>query len=420
MFGSKPRQRKRVPKLAFTANRDIGWHVAYRDPVTGTPRRHRFGIEDRRQEAKAKAMYNAWVAQHISDAAPAATQKCSSPNTPKAAPRVAVGKVRHLSGSLLEVASGLLELERGRVRDEGEPRRRGTIERAVFTDRKKHIHDFLEFLNGRHGTGAVGRMRLADLGLADVETFNRHLVKSGYSASQVSKRMRIVKAIIDRAGRPEHGQQMLKWNWDSRDVAHGKPTEKRKLPTVDQLERLLAATDLRGKTMIWLGIGLGFGQHDLAAIRVGQIGEDNYDLRRGKTGIERYGETPPLVWSLVDAYTKAAGRKESELLFVTKNGQPLVHGRTDAVTQWWAKLRKKIGETEKTLGGFYTLRHLGATEYGSRPGCSIAAMRRWLGHAASSDMADVYMRPVSPESGSLVSWVREHLETTGSGCANGW
>lgn len=69
MLGSKTRQRKRVPKLAFAANRDIGWHVAYRDPVTGTRRRHRFGIEDRRQEAKAKALYHAWVANHIGDAA---------------------------------------------------------------------------------------------------------------------------------------------------------------------------------------------------------------------------------------------------------------------------------------------------------------------------------------------------------------
>ncbi len=66
--------------------------------------------------------------------------------------------------------------------------------------------------------------------------------------------------------------------------------------TVAQLEKLLEATDFRGRTFIWLGIGLGFGPKDLSAIRVGQIVNDAYDLRRGKTGIERFSETPPCVW----------------------------------------------------------------------------------------------------------------------------
>ncbi len=88
---------------------------------------------------------------------------------------------------------------------------------------------------------------------------------------------------------------MLSWNWDSRDVLHGKPTDERLLPTREQLIRMLRATDLRGRTMIWLGIGLGFGARDLAAIRVGQITPDAYDLRRSKTGVERFGETPARV-----------------------------------------------------------------------------------------------------------------------------
>ena len=39
-----PNRRKKVPKLSFTENQGIGWHVSYRDPSTGLPRRHRFGI----------------------------------------------------------------------------------------------------------------------------------------------------------------------------------------------------------------------------------------------------------------------------------------------------------------------------------------------------------------------------------------
>ena len=79
------------------------------------------------------------------------------------------------------------------------------------------------------------------------------------------------------------------------------------------------------------------------------------------------------------------------------------------MTQWWAKLRTKIGEKPKTLSGFYVLRHLGATEFGSRPGTSIAEMKRWLGHAAASEVADVYMRPLPPENKAVVVWVRGML-----------
>jgi len=73
------------------------------------------------------------------------------------------------------------------------------------------------------------------------------------------------------------------------------------------------------------------------------------------------------------------------------------------------KLRTAIGETKESLDGFYTLRHLGATDFGSRPSCSISDMRRWLGHGASSRVADIYMRPVGPEYREVVKWVRKRL-----------
>jgi hypothetical protein len=86
-----------------------------------------------------------------------------------------------------------------------------------------------------------------------------------------------------------------------------------------------------------------------------------------------------------------------------------VHGPSNAVTQWWEKLRKRVNESRTTLSGFYTLRHLGATEFGSRPGASIGDVKRWLGHAASSNVADLYMRPVRPEYREVVEWVRKQL-----------
>ncbi len=56
---------KRLPKLRFTNLREIGWHVNYRDPKTGTPRKHRFGIDDREREPEARLLYHAWILDHL-------------------------------------------------------------------------------------------------------------------------------------------------------------------------------------------------------------------------------------------------------------------------------------------------------------------------------------------------------------------
>lgn len=392
--------KKRIPKLCHTTTRGLGWHVNYRDPETGVAKKHRFAVET---EAEAKVAYTQWLARHL-----AGKDAHGAEPKPRSA-RLSLAGSAIAPGSLVEVASGLIRLMEASVREEGSLRARGTVARPVFVDRQKHIKDFLTFINKRHGKGTAARMRVEDLPMTDVEFFNRHLVDKGYSASQVGKRMQMVKRIIDRAGRPEHGQQRLAWNWDSRDIVHGKPSKRRVLPTVKQLEKLLAATDDRGRAMIWLGIGLGFGAADLSVLRVGQIDTEAYDLRRGKTGIERFGTTPPLVWRIVSEHIEQHGRKEGELVFVTRDGLPLVHARSNAVTQWWSKLRTRIGEKPDTLSGFYVLRHLGATEFGSRPGTSIAEMKRWLGHSAASEMADVYMRPLPPENKAVVAWVRSRL-----------
>jgi integrase len=248
-----------------------------------------------------------------------------------------------------------------------------------------------------------------DLKMQDVEAYNAELVDGGFSDQLVKKRLQVVKAIVDRAGRPEHGEQRLTWNWDSRDKLRDKAGTPRKLPTLAQLKAILKDCDVRQTAIVWMGIGLGFGQGDLAAVRIGQLDAKTYDLRRGKTGLERYGETPPGVWKAITNYLKDHPRENGELLFATSNGEALSHGNTDTVHLWWRRLRIRLEDLGKNLGGFYVLRHLGATEFGSRPGCSIGGMRRWLGHAASSAVADIYMRPVSPEHRPVIDWVRKEL-----------
>lgn len=400
-----------MPQLKHTEVRNVGWHVSYRDPATGVPRKARFGNIPK---AEAEKAYFAWVVAYLDGDQKAAAQAVHSARVlprfrtpPK--PALESSKTSAQPGSIAHVASGLIRYETDRARNESGGRASGTIAPRVLLDRKKAVKDFLAFLNERHGQGAAGRMRLSDLDMADVEGYNRQMVEAEFSASTVNRKMQVVKRIIDRAGRPEYGQQVLPWNWDSMDRLTGKRAKKKRLPMKSQLEKLLAAADARGRAMIWMGIGLGFGQSDLSNIRVGQIDKKSYDLRRGKTGIERYGETPPGVWKAITEYLGETERPKGELLFVTSNGKPLVHTRSDSVFQWWNRLRENIGEDKDSLEGFYVLRHLGATEFGSRPGCSIVAMKRWLGHSASSQMADRYMKPVSPEDREVVEWVRKRL-----------
>ena len=172
---------KRAPKLRFTTLRSIGWHVVFRDPASGTPRKHRFRIIERDREAEARVLYYAWVHEHLG----------SNGSQPRGRPLASSGRRNThisgtfepspgkgnidpnvLSGSLLDIASGLLDSERGKVRTEYEPRRRGTIHIRVFMDRKKQIQDFLEFMNALHGTAAASRLQIADLSMEDIEAYS--------------------------------------------------------------------------------------------------------------------------------------------------------------------------------------------------------------------------------------------------------
>lgn len=232
-------QRHRIPKLRFSSNRYIGWRACYRDPGTKKALRKRFPAKS---ESEARRLYREWLADHMQvliGKAPAET-----PKRKRLATRD-LSASKATPGSLLHVASTWLAFEKERVRPEGDARTQGTIAEPVYRDRKTHVRDLLGFLNERHGDGAVGRIMVADLSMADVEAFNRRLVSDGLSASQVTKRLQILKRIIDRAGRPEHGAQRLPWNWDSRDVLHGKPTAERKLPTLEQLKAMIAQGALR-------------------------------------------------------------------------------------------------------------------------------------------------------------------------------
>jgi integrase len=405
-------RKKRIPGLSYTDNRGIGYYVAYRDPRTNRPTKHRFGKINR--EAALEA-YHDWLAAHLKGQTPSTTK--ASTTKGKLVEQIAPRKAKTVEapdvavGSLLDIAKGMLQYDESRVRGDDAQRAKGTIKRKQYESIHDLAHAFLAFLNTRHGQGAVARLQLTDLTMDDVEKYNALLVQSDYSSSQVRKRLQVVKSIIDRGGRREHGGQVLQWNWDSRDVLHGRPDKPVTLPTVTQLKLILKKCDVQRTAQVWMALGLGFGQGDLSVARIEHFDKDSYDMRRGKTGIGRFGTMPPLVWHSIQRYLAETPRKTGELLFLTEDGFPLVHGKTDSIAAWWSDLRDSLGEDSAGLNGFYSLRHTGASEYGSRPGCSISAMRTWLGHSKSSAIADRYMQPISPENKAVIEWVRRSLQS---------
>jgi hypothetical protein len=58
-----------MPKLSYTPNRGIGWHVNDRDPATGRPTRKRF---HRVAKTEVPRQHDRWLSEHLADETPEA------------------------------------------------------------------------------------------------------------------------------------------------------------------------------------------------------------------------------------------------------------------------------------------------------------------------------------------------------------
>jgi len=200
------------------------------------------------------------------------------------------------------------------------------------------------------------------------------------------------------------------------------------------LQAVLRVADTRERLWVWLAIGLGFGNQDIARAKPRHFDQESYDMRRGKTGFERYGQMRLQVWAHLEDYLAKVPREPDELLFVTRNGLPLSYARTktpqelaegtrthgpkaaraiyvNSLGQTWSKLLLKAGVKKEWKGGFYRLRSLGATVFGQRPGVSLLDVRTFLGHG-DSRVAEIYMRPLRPEIKDVVRWCQKCLDSS--------
>lgn len=406
--------RRRIPKLSEQPEGPNGrYYTSYRD-AKGKCQRQRFS-RDRKESEQA---YRRWVIEHYDDSADIVI-------------RDGAGRKDALEQTLPYIANAFIKHDEGRVRADGTARKKGTISLRVFDDDRRQVVNILKWAKVRFGNRLKQESFAALFTETDYEVMMMDFAKR-LSASQVNKHRQRFWQIVNFAKRRPI-QVRLPFGPD--DVQHfgGVDTKRaRVVPTVKMIQTILKAADERERLWIWLGIGLGFGNDDLARVCPVHFDRDSYDMRRGKTGFDRYGKMWPMVWANLQAYLKSNACDRDDLLFRTRTGRPLVwvkaktdeelkngtttrkacntpYKRSDSVWQKFRKLKKRAGLGEWPEG-FYIWRHLGATAYATRDDVGLAALRTFLGHG-KSDAADQYLKPLTPQVKEVVEWVNRMLDS---------
>lgn len=194
-----------------------------------------------------------------------------------------------------------------------------------------------------------------------------------------------------------------------------------------EIRAMLAAAPVPLKAMILLGVNCGFGNTDVANLRVKHLdlkgGWCNYP--RPKTGIPRrcplWPETVKAIRAAIKVRPEPQDRADADLVFLTTAGRRWVWSqgsiadidaanienlayvsRVDRVTDAMARLLSKLGLV-RPGHTFYSLRHTFET-IGSES-CDQVAVDAIMGHSRD-DMASVYRERISDD---RLRTVAEHM-----------
>ena len=410
----KKERKKRIPKLSNKPEQGTGrYYTSFRDP-NGKPKRQRFS----KNREESQLMYHRWVIENYDKSAEIITSKTmqSKNNFPQSLPVIANAYIQH---------------ERERVRVDGAKRIRGTISIRVFDDNRRQVLNIVQWCKNRY------KASLKELPFNELVTETDYESMMLYfanrlSGSQINKHRQRFWDIVRFARREPFRVSFPFTRDDVKSFGAVEVRKQRTLPTINMVQKILSTATARERLWIWLGMGLGFGNDDIARCRLEYFDAQSYDMRRGKTGFARYGVMRPMVWAHIQEYLKSFPRKKDELLFITAKGNPVVWVRTktenelkngtstngpapilyvrsDSLSQRWNKLKKTAG-LQSWKEGFYIWRHIGATAYASREGVGIAQLRTFLGHG-KSQVADEYMKPLTPQTEKFIEWVNEMLDS---------
>jgi integrase len=176
-----------------------------------------------------------------------------------------------------------------------------------------------------------------------------------------------------------------------RAARHEKP---KRLLSGDEIRLLLQKANTTLKAMILLGINGGLGNHDVGAMRLSHVdGSGWLDFPRPKTATPRRFPLWPETQEAIQSYLPERPASESDLLFVTRFGNPWSWEDADGafndeVTKQVSKLMK-ANKIDRAGVGFYSLRHTFRTvadETLDRPAIELV-----MGHTGDdSDMGNTY------------------------------
>ncbi|NOY41571.1 MAG: phage integrase family protein [Planctomycetes bacterium] len=154
------------------------------------------------------------------------------------------------------------------------------------------------------------------------------------------------------------------------------------------------------KSMVLLGINVGFGNNDCSTLTLNRLDIENgwHEHRRPKTKAKRraklWPETIESIREWLEVRPEASDEKDAELVFLTTNGRPWVDGLKNSVTDQFTKLLKAADVEVVKLRGFYGLRFSFRTQ--ADEVLDDAAIDCVMGHKRS-DMGSHYRQSISDE-----------------------
>jgi hypothetical protein len=257
-----------------------------------------------------------------------------------------------------------------------------TLSRAVeafkdVVDRSSRSPYWKSVLKGRveDSLAALGDQDLVTFGYDALSTVVEYWISQA-KAGQVSvhtaeNQVGAIRQFVDWLDQTDKTSWLAPRRWEKllqiskrQEIRRIKRSQSQAPETYDtkQLKKLWLAATGQTRLYLLLGLNCAFTQIDLSELNTDHLDlkADKIEYRRSKTGV--YAEFPmwPETRRMLQEHCKQHAddiRKRKGLLFVTRQGRPLVHlteagNRSDAVRQRWNRLRDNAG----VKGSFKLLR----------------------------------------------------------------
>ncbi len=276
----------------------------------------------------------------------------------------------------------------------------------------RHHNDQIDSLNKLMAFLGSGR-KIRSISTLDLQNYKRKLQKSYGSVYRLNLNISILKALFHWARKNDILENIP--NIDA--ISRGKIIHQEKFTfNSEQINKLLSASNVKMRAMIWLGLNCAFGCTDCAELKWSDLDLVNcrVKLPRRKTGIPR---DLPLWPETVESLERIP--RTGKLVFYTSRGNPYIqtflkpdgngngkYTTLNTITTKFSRLIKKSGLDVPKGTGFYTLRRTAAT-IAARSGDPFA-VQRLLGHA-DLQMATSYVQDVSKQTDIIIENSRKYV-----------